>query len=188
MGLTVLWASGTHSNLSKSLIFDFIYKRYIDETVCITPVYLKISEKTREEKCGSLSIVKSMQNSQKRKQIQVCSCKGVLLLMFSKPPNPQWPVKMNTLTFRGKKYYFASWFFSRDVFCVLCPSFTRSWSFHSFLPQKVSGARWFHLNVFQLYDNGKIMRVQQKQYFELLALLDFQSIFYFKETVYLCAA
>lgn len=121
VGLTVLWASGTHSNLSKSLIFDFIYKRYIDETVCITPVYLKISEKTREEKCGSLSIVKSMQNSQKRKQIQVRSCKGLLLLMFSKPPNPQWPVKMNTLTFRGKKYYFASWFFPVMSFVFRVP-------------------------------------------------------------------
>lgn len=65
-----------HTLTSQRLfLFDFIYKRYIDETVCITPIYLKISDKTREENRGAMSIVKSMQNSQKRKQIQVRSCK-----------------------------------------------------------------------------------------------------------------
>lgn len=64
-----------------------------------------------------MSIVKSMQNSQKCKQIQVRSCKGLLLFVFSKRLNPQWLIKMSTLSFRGKKYCFASWFFPWYLLC-----------------------------------------------------------------------
>lgn len=86
MSLTVLWLQGHTLTSQRVFIFDFIYKRYIDETVCITPVYLKISDKTREKNCRALSIVKSMQISEKRKQIQVRSCRGYYYSCFLSDP------------------------------------------------------------------------------------------------------
>lgn len=46
-------------------LFDFIYKRYIDKTDYIKPVYLKVIDKTKKENCRAMLIVKSMQNSHK---------------------------------------------------------------------------------------------------------------------------
>lgn len=169
-------------------LFDFINKRYIDETVCITPVYLKISDKTREENCRAMSIVKSMRNLQKRKQMQVRSCKGLLLFMFSKWPNPQWLVKMNTLIFKGKEYYFASCFF---LWCLLCSvslihpilifSFihTTESLWRMMVPLKCVSTLWQWRN----YTHST------ETVFWTFIFSGFSVFFfYFKETVYLCAA